>query len=117
MDEFFDQGSDEESTAVEEAGEIPDAPELELVAPDRTRSNSPPIKGWETWATTVYSLSVTRDALKFIVDRLAQLKCPCDPLCVSQNICNAVQGLIITIFSVVLQLAIYVSSANMHGKF
>ena len=108
MDEFFEQGSGSEgSTAVD--GETVDAPELELVPPDRTRSNKPENKGWDAWASTVYSLQATTSALQFIVNRLDGLKCPCDPLCISENICNAVQGTIVTIFSAILQFAIFVS--------
>ena len=91
------QGSDDVATTPGEA------PGLVLVPPDRSRSTKPWIQGYWTWAGVVYSLRAARDVIKYIVDGLAMLKCPCDPICVSQNICNAVQGLIISVFTIILK--------------
>ena len=79
-------------------------------------SEAPAVQGHDAWQGTIFALQVLSGAIEFIMERLSDLSCPCDPLCVSQNVCNAVKETIITIFSIIFQVTLQVGAIR-NGRY
>ena len=68
------------------------------------RSEDSKVRGHIAWKATNFGLQVAAKAVDYVVHRIEETDCPCDPFCASTNICNGTKDVIEKILSIVLMV-------------
>ncbi|CAB9498733.1 expressed unknown protein [Seminavis robusta] len=97
LDEFLKQGSPAPGT---KSG----APNLQLTPPDRTKSKSPPVKDNKGMKLFLYGLSEAKSGMDYVVSLIDDTECPCDPVCISSNICKVTKAVAKKITRIILKI-------------
>jgi hypothetical protein len=58
--------------------------------PPSADSEAGPVLNAGAWGATNFSLLQVVEIMQFIVDGVKEIRCPCSPLCIADNLCAAV---------------------------
>ena len=61
---------------------------------NKGKSGSSEVKSYKNWKAANYALMAVVAALDWVGEYVSALACPCDPFCISENICNTIKNLI-----------------------
>ncbi|CAB9517957.1 expressed unknown protein [Seminavis robusta] len=117
LNEFFGSGSSASKQDLPEEDSNGNVPKLILKGPDRSVSTGKMAKGDTDMKWTIFGMQTAEQAMQARMDYLANLKCPCDTLCILDNVCGEIKNMALSVFQGLLMILsnILNIASNLHA--
>lgn len=79
------------------------------------RSEDSKVKGHIAWQATNFALKVAASAIKWVKERIVNKNCPCDPFCVTTNVCGFAKNFLSTVFAIIVMVLEKVRNNECHN--